>query len=491
MSGFDLTTSSTTIGLRRLGGGLNSTASPLALEDDEASDLLNVDFDRFGSVKKRNGYTQVNTSAFNSSATWTSLHWLTLSSGSDYLLGTCGNKLAAWSAGAPSGSPSDITGSLTITAGNNNLWKWTTFKDIAFGVNGVNAAAKWPGTGNGALMTAVAGMDYAKWIANWQNYVFLAYVSISGTLHPTRIYWSTINDPEAWNAADFNEIGFKDGKDITGLEPMGDRLAIFKEDSIWVAFFTGDADTPFIFQRSSSPVGCVSGYSIQSVKNGLVFRAEDGIYFFDGVTSTKLSDRVTTTLDTLSPSRLGVVSSAYQITKNRYWTAESLSGSSTHNRCVTWDDAGDAFSFYSGHTPNCFVVLTTGGQERIYFGDYAGFVYRADSGANDTPAGVSTAINAYWKSKWHDFGDISNQKGVPQVVVYHQANTATLAVGYSYDLATSAFDTVNLSTATAGAQRIDLGGRGRLTRIELSNATLSETFQVDGLGISPYLETQV
>jgi len=126
MAGEKLTSPSAPVSVRVFSGGLNSTANPLNLQDSESTDCQNVDFDKFGSVLKRNGYTPVNTTAFNSGATWTSLHWFQLSTGSKFLVGTCGSKLASFSSGL-SGSPSDITGSLTITPGNNNLFQWATF----------------------------------------------------------------------------------------------------------------------------------------------------------------------------------------------------------------------------------------------------------------------------------------------------------------------------------------------------------------------------
>ena len=53
------TTPIQSLGSKALGGGLNTTAGPLHLEDNESSDLLNIDFDKFGSILKRNGYVAI------------------------------------------------------------------------------------------------------------------------------------------------------------------------------------------------------------------------------------------------------------------------------------------------------------------------------------------------------------------------------------------------------------------------------------------------
>lgn len=493
---------------RVFSGGLNSTANPLNLADNECSDLQNVDFDKTGSVLKRNGYTALNTSAFNSGAAWTSLHFFELSSGTDYLIGTCGNKLAKMD--SLDGTWDDVTGALTITAGAENKFKWITFKDIAFGTNNVDPPIKWSGSGNGAAMTAVTGLTDAKWIETWENYVFLANVTISGSIHTTRVYWSAINDPESWDAADFNEVGFKDGQEITGLKAFGERLVIFKERSIWIAAFTGDADIPFTFQKTPSSVGCVSGYAIEEVNNNLLFWAQDGQYLFDGSNSTKLSDRITTTLGTLAKGKFPQIVSSYQYEKNRAWAACTLSGGGTNNRVITWDSHNNAYSFYKGHNANAFARVVVSGEERVYFGDYSGYVYRADTGLDDYPANTLTAIDSYFKTRWFDYGDLSDVKGLPHLTIFYQQSTAILTVAYSYDLEDGDVYTRTLDTSTSGAvwdsavwdvdqwagtggsfYRFDLTGRGRVVRFKYANARASETYQIHGISKLVHLETDV
>ena len=51
-------------------------------------------------------------------------------------------------------------------------------------------------------------------------------------------------------------------------------------------------------------------------------------------------------------------------------------------------------------------VYVSGIEERIYFGDYSGFVYRMDTGADDYPLNVQTAINSYYYTNWKHYDDI-------------------------------------------------------------------------------------
>ena len=507
MAGNIFTTNALPVSSRSNSGGLNSTASPLQLELNEASDLQNIDFDRFGAFLKRNGYTALNTSAFNSGATWTSLHFLELVSGTDFIMGTCGNKLAKMD--SFDGTWDDITGALTITAGNNNKWRWVTFLDTALGVNGVDAPVKWTGAGNGAAMTLPTNVTIVKYIAIYNSYTILAYIVLSGTTHNSRLYWSTIDSISAWNDADFRDVSKNDGQEITGIKVLGDRLVIFKEQSIWLMFFTGDADLPFTFTKSASSVGCISGDSIQEIENGLVFLAQDGLYYFDGYNSQKISDKITTTLGTFNKSRFVNVSSSYQREKNRYWCSFTTSGGSTNNRIITWDTYNNSFSIYKGQNVNCIISLRTSGTEKVYFGDYLGFVYQGDTGTDDYPSNVQTAIDAYYWTKWFDFDDLMDQKGIPHIVLYYDLNTATDTLSYSYDLGEGEQYSISFSTTGQGAlwdttgiwdsslwastgglfRRFDLTGRGRLVRFKVSNSLLTQTFKINGFGGQVHLET--
>lgn len=508
MAGQDFASASQSIGISAFSGGLNSTSNPLSLQDNEIRDVQNMDYDKFGSVIKRKGYTALNTSAFNSGAVWTSLHYLERSDSIDYLIGTCGNKLAKMD--ALDGTWDDITGSLTITAGDTNFFQWITFKDTAFGTNNVDVPIKWAGSGNGAAWTTVTGLTKAKFTATWNNYVFLANVEVSGTRHSTRVYWSCINEPETWNAADFNEIGYLDGQDITGLGVLGDRLVIFKEHSIWVTFFTGSSDIPFTFQQTQSNVGASSGYSIQAVENTLIFTSNDGIYYFDGNNSEKLSNKINNTVINFKNSQFSNIVSAYQITKNRYWAAYQTSAAAHPDRIIMFDSYNNSFGIYKGIAANAFAVFNYNGEERIYFGDFSGFVYRADTGLNDSPINVSTAIDAYVRTKWFHFGDLVGKKAIPSIALYYECSNATLSMSYTYDLTDAddysqsfsiacgggAWDSAIWDTdtwgRTGGAQmRRDLTGRGRVISFKFANSTLSESFQIHGIGNYVNLETNI
>lgn len=496
-------------------GGLNSTAGPLSLSNEESSKLQNVDFDKFGSIVKRGGYLNVNSSAFNSSARWTGLLNYELSTGVKNLVGVCGNKVAYWSAASITGAPTDITGSITVTPGN--LASSTVFRDRAFFTNGADLPFQWTGSGNCSVQTVPTGLTTAKFNGVFSGYFFLANTVVTGTSHRSRIHYSNINQPNIWTDLDFVDLSPDDGQQITGIIVLGTSLIIFKDKSIWTVQFTGNADTPFQFNQSNSAVGTVSHQSLQQIDNGVVFLSWDGLYYFDGYNSYKISDRLNQTFQNdMATLQFANVTSMFQHTKNRYWLGISSSGSSTNDTVITWTKSNtttktDAFSIQKGMMPSIMcMVYPDGITEKPYFGDYSGFMYNADTGVDDYPLGVQTAINSYYYTNWITFDDICNQKDTLSVYLYYQNNTATTTFVYSYDLNDQDQYTRTFSTSTGGAlwdtavwdvdvwaggtaatQRFDITGRGRLTRFGIKNSNLSETFRIDGIGALSQVDSYI
>lgn len=590
MAGQNFTSPSQPIADVNFNKGLNSTGGPLSLSNSEASDLLNIDFNKMGSILKRNGYTALNTSAISGSAKSDGLWWYELvSSGSylSYIINVTNGAL--YKQDSLDGTWDAITGTGTYTAGSfcdfenwlNTLYitnntdvpsMWlgssTAFPNPAFTANSytfqVSAITTAPAAGdtytnNGntytltyvrvsgsagaqagqivatassaptasGTLTRTAGsgdasitftsvqanitLTKAKCVRQFNNYLFLGNTVVSSVTYKSRIYWSNIKDDLSWNPLSFIDISKDDGQQIMALIVLSDRLVVFKERSIYNVSFTGDAEIPFIVQKTDSNVGTVGQHSVQEIENGLVFLSYDGFYYFDGHNSYKISTQIQTTLSAYNSTRFTQARSMRQKNKNRYFCSLPSSGATNNDVVIVWDWQLNAFSLYSGIAANSMTTVYVNGiDERVYFGDYSGFVYRMDNGSDDYPLNVQTAINAYYYTNWKHYDDIVDQKGIPNIVVYYQTNNAVITLVYSYDFESADTYTQTFSTATStsvygtavygtgtyagiggGQQRRDLDGRGRVIRFGFKNSTLTETFQIDGLGSFAHLETNV
>jgi hypothetical protein len=145
---------------KTLGGGLNTTAGPLQLQDYESSDLQNIDFDKFGSILKRNGYTALNTTAvtgtsyadglwwyeYNNAGTLTR-HAILVSYGKVYQMTNVLN-----------GTWNDITGSVTVTASYH--CDFENFLNNVYVTNGYDKPFYWTGSGNISNLPALQANSY-------------------------------------------------------------------------------------------------------------------------------------------------------------------------------------------------------------------------------------------------------------------------------------------------------------------------------------------
>lgn len=590
MAGIKFTSGSQPIPDNNLNGGLNSTSGPLSLKNTESSDLLSIDFNKFGSIVKRNGYTALNTSAISGSAKSDGLWWYEYVSSGAYaslLLNVTNGKIYKMT--GLNGTWTDATGTATATVGNFcDFENWlntayiTNNTDVpSFMVVGANAApipsftsgsytfqvsgittdpavgdtytnsgntytityvrlsgsagahagqivatsTAAPATSGNLVRTGGSGdnpiafssfgtntsITTAKDVCQFQNYLFMGNVTFNGTVEKSRVVWCNIKDDLTWLSTSFIDIARNDGQQIMRMHALGDRLVIFKERSIYNLFFTGDADIPFTVQESDSNVGCVAQHSVQEIENGLIFLSHDGFYYYDSNNSYKISLQIQTTLLAYNATRFSQARSMIQKNKNRYFCSMPSNGQTNNDTVVVWDWQLNAFSLYSGIAANSMTTVYVGAiDERIYFGDYSGFVYRMDTGSDDYPLNVQTAITSYYYTNWKNYDDLVDQKGIPNIVIYYQSNNAVMTLVYSYDFESADTYTQTFSTATSTSvygtavygtgtyagiggsqQRRDLDGRGRVVRFGFKNANMSETFQIDGMGSFAHLETNV
>lgn len=577
-------------------GGLNTTASTLALEDNEASDLQNVDLDLWGAIRKRGGYRHMNPSEteYNSGAVGNGIYYYETASGTDYLLEVFGNQLTYQD--DLDGAQHDVTGAITLTPGQDNQVQWKTYRDTAIGTNNVDAPFKFiksggvattitlnaggtnysvgdliylTGAGNGgavvkvatlgasnavatftlvgggsgystangittdapesatlgsgctlnvtavtsnaAALTVPTGLTRAKSTEVFFGRFLLANVTVSGVKYGSRIYWSYPGSIDRWWDADWADVERDDGQEITCIKALGDRLVIFKERSIHIAMYTGDTDVPIVLAKTPSNVGCVARDSVQEVNNGLVFLSYDGLYYFDGSNSTKISDKLNYTFKyDVDHNRLEHAQATMYRSKNQYLISLSEASGSQNECTYVWDYYTKGFTRHRGLEVNAITTLNYQNEERIYFVDSNGFAYRYDSGEDDYPLGIQTAIEAYYKTKWFTFGDLVTVKSNLHSVVYLDFASSTLTLGYSfdfddtdqyqisiplstgsetYDSPTAIYDTSKYAGSGGFPYRVDMAGRGRTMRMSFYNNALGETFKISGFGISVMPET--
>jgi len=477
-------------------GGLNTKDSPILINDNESPDCQNVYFTTKGAIVKRNGYDRLNLTGVPSAGVdqITSFYQYIQDDGTEFAIVTAGAKL--YKMESLDGTLDDITGSLSITADNN--FHWITWKNTAIGTdNSDTNIIKWTGSGNGAALTVPTGLTRARDVVEYRNYLILLNVTVSGTAQPSRFYYSNLNTLNTWTDLDFIDVSPSDGDVLVGGIVLGGDLYLFKKFAIYRVRLTGDAVNPFIVQKTNSHVGALSTNGIVLSNNTIIFVANDGVYGFNGNTSQKISTKIDPTFDSLNKSNLSKAQIMDYNEDNQIWIASGTG--STHNRVLVFDYSNAAWTLHTGINAAVLGDYIASGDERIFHGDYSGLVFEDDTDDSDD----GTAINAYWVSKWMDFGAPAYNKKVKHCnVVVEDSGNWDLTFGYSYDFQGNDLRTINVNLAGNAAlwdtgiwdtavwagqsfliKRLDILGQGKFFNVKFTNDNSDEPFTMYGYSL--------
>ena len=133
----------------------------------------------------------------------------------------------------------DLTG---ITARTNGSRVYgMTMNNIAYGVSYDKPSFRWNGSAAADLGTTLDGsagnFPQCQYVAFWNNFAWAGYTYESSTGYKYRLRWSNANDPEKWSASDYVDIDKGEHGDyITGLVPAGDKLLVFKSNSVHAVY---------------------------------------------------------------------------------------------------------------------------------------------------------------------------------------------------------------------------------------------------------------
>ena len=274
-------------------GGLNLRSDQFNLNDNESPDLLNVVVDPRGGIRQRDGVDRRNTTAL--SADVEGIWALHTDGGTSQLMVNYDTKVAY----SASTNFTDITGITARTAGTRVYGM--TMNNIAYGVSRDKPSFRWNGSAAADLGTTLDGsagnFPQAQYVAFWNNFAWTANTYESATDYKYRVRWSNANDPEKWTAADYVDIDKGEHGDyITGLVPAGDRLLIFKTNSVH-AIFGFDSDS-FQVVTLSNDVGSIALSSPVSTTYGTFFwYADQGVYLYNGERFIWVFDKLSPAID--------------------------------------------------------------------------------------------------------------------------------------------------------------------------------------------------
>lgn len=496
-------------------GGWNTKATAFTLPKDQYPDAQNVQL-VYNDLQKRKGSAALNSSAFASSAAFHGLADWQTAAGQRYMVGTAGSKMGQMA--DLGGTFTDITGSTTITSGQNNQSTFASLNNILVRCGGTtpDAPIQWTGTGNASALTGSPPSGNICKTVN--NFMF-----ISGTTaNPSRVYWSNVADPQTWGAASFADYRPNDGDRVTALSSIYQAVVIFKRRCIGNLNTVPPSSSASVtlgpLTTSIDGIGCVGSEALDQLPDGRIvfFSPNAHLYIYDGVTVNDISDPVSPagsiqpTLDALPAGRLPFSVVRVYPTRTQIWISTSTGSSSTNNVIFVYDySMGVWLSPFVGiaanvllssidtrSTPSHAIVMLTG--------NYSGTVYEQDKG-NTNAEDTNGIIDGY--------GTLSIQLGkdaydfIPRsaIIPLESQGNYNLEVNYGYnafsDTSKSAIvsqqgtggilDQFILDTSVLGGsnplrRRVNIlgGGSSSSLQIQFRNRNAGQDFQVNPFFIS-------
>lgn len=513
--------------------GLNLNNSSLRLDVTEARDAQNAQLFPIGGFRKRNGYDDLNSTAVGIDAcTGLFMGRYSTSGGTNRFYLVSGTKLYSMPS-TLNGTWTNITGGLTITAGNNNIWNFGILNDILVLGNGdIDTPIQINSSG---VASALGGLPFTKFLfcVDVRGYMWYFQPTVGGVVQYDRGYFSDINTPVTVGTDNFIDVAKGNGADVRGAVEYKSYMYIFKRHGIYQVIFqpTRVNSSGTVFPWAEVPNPIVPGVGTQSHRSIVKFTTptthqipgQEFVFFvdqfgtprvFDGTTTISFQSKIGSSRDTtiLSLKDMDMTRNAYAfslndpVTNNIYCFLSRLN--SRQDTCWVLDyNTGFAFTRYKYNLAfNVGAIFEKPtGVFKPFVGDYAGKVYELDTTANDNgqpfdfyyATGDSFLQSPALVSKWF-FMDVRGTNG---------DNDQSLDVDYYFDGSDtpSLHDSLTLANSqtewgdgpppmiwgqsqwakqTLVARTSEINNTAKTCRVKFSNNDLNETVIVESFSLA-------
>lgn len=428
-------------------GGLNLRDDPEEVGLSQAIDLLNVDFDRYGRIRSRDGCTVFTT---NATATSGMYAFYDPTAGRQLVVESNGTIKILSTAGAVVSTSAATTGDVLsngfasyATPGNNYLYIATTGGDVRRW-DGATWFVAGGGGGGGSVVPD------SKYLAVQQPDNRLVAVSTTDT---ARVAFSNAGDPETFVTNNYVDLNPGEGQQITGLVAWNNMIFVFKQTRFYVFYGNstdGTGQPVFNYRTVDTGIGSFdTAGSVCAGREGVYFIGPDGVYVTTGGTPTKISG-------VLDPFFAGRTSPFFAHTYYGRLTAPAFRLSYVQSRlyvCLhgdtfVFDPQTNIWTYWNLDIRTAVEFSVVDGTPLVMFNSYNSYVYARyldSAAATDT----GTAITSRYRSGFSDLGYPGQEKTVRETEL---VGTGTVQFGYARDFgATTSTSQANVTLGTSPA----------------------------------------
>lgn len=448
-------------------GGVNTAFSVDTLTPREVRSAINYRLTKFGSLLKRSGTQRVHSSAIGTGADVLGTFQWDAPAAAGQIVGIAGGNFYHKTLAA-----SNFTEVASTLSTSNLPWfaahnlSGTATLYIADG-----ALRKWNGT---ALTTSISGAPSARTVAVYKRRLF-------ATDNTKTLYWSSVDNPDAWATADGGgsaPVETFDLEPVVGLAVVGSSLLLFKENSI--ARYTGvraseiniDLDTEGV----SADVGCFAPKSICRFDQHVFFLSDRGPYAATEAGVIAIGAKIENKFDRRAWS--DAVAVHHKGAREVWLWSPGLGEGWCYNyRLEAWTGPHSLASAYGIYSACTFEDST--GFESILYGGGDGFVRDGDKSGSTSKDDIlsdgtgGTNITATVTMPTIFFGDPTAHKIAPlsQWIGADLGASGSMTVTASSEQQAS--NSVTVATKGAGVNEYDvrLAWKGRRLELSLSEAT--------------------
>lgn len=444
------------------GGGLNEDESPVAVQANQLQIARNV-YLSGQALAARKGAQRFQSSAINGGAAGNGVWELVRSSGASRdILSIFGSKLYKDS---KTTSPTDITGAVTITSGQDNHVTFTLFNDIAFMCNGVDAPWQWTGAGDATVVSG-SPPTFRTMAAKWNR--------LFGAAAGRTIRYCAIGDPTSWPSGNTvaailgDSSSAIEGRDfIYQMGHLGDSLFVGLSNSVGRVLYTGDVTTPFRYLQLAD-FGALGRHSYVAVGSNGYFLSRYGVHFIqpsatalDYETSMISGRRLSRFWRELNKARIeNTYGRVFYTSAGNLlvlWTL-TTGGNTKHDQVLAMDvtdgPGTEKFFVWTGWDANTFGVVQNASSkaDELLFTSTVGYVWQGDFGTDDNGGAYETTA----RFRWEDFGSPAEKKNLRDIYLeMRQAGDFSVSVKTYFDYKTTATQT--LTQSVAGAEQAAWG----------------------------------